>query len=272
MNAVLIDLGFFQIYWYSITMFLGILLGGYLVLREARHFKITDEFMINMFFYLIPLAVIGARLYYVLFNWDYYSNDLMEIIKIWNRGLAIHGAIIVGLLWVFIYTKRYKINTLKMYDIMVPGLILGQVIGRWGNFFNSEAYGPITTLSFLEKLHIPEFIIKGMYIDGSYHQPTFLYESLWCLIGLGIILFLRRRKYIKIGNIFATYLVWYGIGRFLVESLRMDSLMFDGLKAAQLVSIVMVITGIIIIATTNIRKSKFDSLYNEEEIVNEDKV
>lgn len=268
MDAILIDLGFFQIRWYSITMFLGILLGGYLVIREARRFQISDEFMINMFFYLIPLAVIGARLYYVFFNWDYYSNNLIEIVKTWNGGLAIHGAIIVGLIWIYIYTHRYKISTLKMYDMVVPGLILGQVIGRWGNFFNGEAYGPVTSLSFLQQLHLPDFIIQGMYIGGNYHHPTFLYESVWCLIGLIIILIIRRRPYTKIGNIFSIYLIWYGIGRFLIESLRTDSLMLGNLKAAQLVSIAMVIIGIVIIFI-NMRKSKLENLYNDEVTVDE---
>lgn len=264
MKSVLIDLGFIQIYWYSLTMFLGILLGAYLVLKETRRFKIADDFMINMIFYLIPLAIIGARLYYVVFNWNYYSNNLLEIIEIWNGGLAIHGAIIVGIIWVLFYTKKYQVHTIRMLDMIVPGLILGQAIGRWGNFFNGEAFGPRTTLSFLENLHLPQFIIDGMYINGAYHQPTFLYESLWCLIGLAILLFVRRWKYVKKGQVLASYLIWYGIGRFLIEALRTDSLMFGSLKAAQIVSIVMIAIGIVIILMTTIKRSKFGNLYNDD--------
>ena len=130
---------------------------------------------------------------------------------------------------------------------MVVSLILGQAIGRWGNFMNSEAYGPMTTLETLKNLHIPQFIIDGMHINGNYYHPTFLYESLWCLVGFLILLFMKKSRAFKKGSTFSTYLIWYGIGRFLIESLRQDSLYFGTLRIAQLVSILGIIIGVIIL-------------------------
>ena len=152
MNPVLIDLGIITIKWYSVFIFFALIIGGGYVIHESKKFKISEDDVINLAFWLIPFALIGARLYYVLFNWDYYSINKMEIIEVWNGGLAIHGALIVGLLYILIYTKKKKINTLRFLDIIVVGLLIGQAIGRWGNFFNSEAYGPATTLEFYHNL------------------------------------------------------------------------------------------------------------------------
>lgn len=262
MNPILFDLGFIKIYWYSIMIFIALLIGGWLVLKEAKRFKIPEDFVTNLFFFAIPISILGARLYYVLFNWSYYSMHLVEIFKIWEGGLAIHGGLLFGLLWVIFYTKKYKINTLKMLDMIVVGLIIGQAIGRWGNFFNGEAHGPATTLEFLQGLHLPEFIIRGMNIGGVYYQPTFLYESIWCLIGFIVLIIVRRTKYIKVGQLTGIYLIWYSIGRFLIESLRTDSLMLFGFKQAQIVSVLLIVIGIIIIVVKN-RGSKFDNKYNE---------
>ena len=133
-----------------------------------------------------------------------------------------------------------------MLDIIVMGLIIAQAIGRWGNFFNQEAYGPITSLETLKSLGIPSFIIKGMYISGSYHHPTFFYESVWCLIGFIIMFILRKRKTLKVGQLSSFYLIWYGIIRFIIEGMRTDSLMLGPIKVAQLVSIIFGISGLII--------------------------
>ncbi|MBE6138619.1 MAG: prolipoprotein diacylglyceryl transferase [Firmicutes bacterium] len=268
MDSVFLDLGFIQIYWYSIMIFLGLLFGGWIILRESRRFGISEDFIINLFFFAVPISIIGARLYYVVFNWSYYSSNLLSIFKIWEGGLAIHGGLLFGLIWIILYTRKYKVNTFRILDMVVVGLLLGQAIGRWGNFFNGEAHGPITTLEFLNNLHLPNFIIEGMNIGGTYYQPTFLYESLWCLVGFLAILFIRRLKYIKIGQITGIYLIWYGIGRFLIESLRTDSLMLFGLKQAQLVSVFMVVAGIIIIIVRN-RGSKLENQYNKKGDINE---
>lgn len=264
MNPILIDLGIIKIYWYSICMLIGFLVGGSIAIKEAKKWGISEDFMINLFFFLIPISIIGSRLYFVIFNWSYYSENPLKIFVTLEGGMAIHGGIILGLLWIIFYTKKYKINTLRLLDIIVVGLIIGQAIGRWGNFFNQEAYGSVTTLEFLKSIFVPDFIINGMYISGNYYQPTFLYESLWCLIGFVILLLIRRRKYIKIGQTASIYLIWYGIGRFLIESLRTDSLMFNNFKMAQIVSVIMVISGLIMYILLN-RGSRFDRLYNDKE-------
>ena len=134
---------------------------------------------------------------------------------------------------------------MKILDIIVPSLILGQAIGRWGNFFNHEAYGSIVSREFLKRIHIPNFIIEEMYINGFYHHPTFLYESIWCLLGFILILFIRKLLKRKDGVVTYTYCIWYGIGRFFIEGLRMDSLYLFNFRVSQLVSIVLVVLGII---------------------------
>ena len=243
MNPVMIDLGFIQIYWYSFLIFLGLLIGGYLALKESKKFKIPEPLMINYFFYLIPIVLIGARIYYVLFNLDYYLPNLISIFKVWEGGLAIHGGIIAGIIWTIIYMNKYKIPVIKITDIMCVSLILGQAIGRWGNFFNQEAFGSEVTFNYLKSLHLPRFIIDNMYVDGAYHHPTFLYESFFCLLGFIILLIIRKLKFIRNGQITATYFVIYGIIRFNIEALRTDSLMLGGVKMAQLISIVMMLFG-----------------------------
>ena len=262
MNPVLLDLGMIKIYWYSICIFLGIFIGGIIVLRESKRYEISEDFMLNMFFWTIIIAFIGARLYYVAFNWEYYSNNLLDILKVWEGGLAIHGALLFGLIFILIYTKKYKISSLFVFDIVVVGLLLGQSIGRWGNFFNGEAHGGITTLETLQSLFIPEFIINGMNINGTYYMPTFLFESIWCLIGFIAILFIRRGKYIKVGQITSLYLIWYSFGRFFIEGMRTDSLMLGDLRMAQIVSIGLFIIGILMFFICG-RGSKFQNLYKE---------
>lgn len=268
MNPILFDLGFIKIYWYSVMIFLGVFFAYIFIMAEAKRFGINKEFMFNLIFYIVLFSIIGARLYYVLFNLPYYTSHPVEIFKVWEGGLAIHGGIILGLIWIIIYTKKYRVSTFRILDIMVVGLLLGQAIGRWGNFFNGEAHGAVTTLNHLQSLHIPEFIIKGMQINGVYYQPTFLYESLWCLIGFFLILIIRRFRYIKVGQITSFYLVWYGIGRFIIESMRTDSLMFFGLKQAQIISVFMVVIGIIIFVVKN-KGSKLDNRYNDWSNINE---
>lgn len=268
MNPVLFDLGFVNIYWYSVMILVGCLVGYFIAMQEAKRFGINKDFMFNLFFFMIIFAIMGARLYYVVFNWNYYSNHLSEIFQIWEGGLAIHGGILLGLIWTIFYTKKYKVNTFRILDIIVVGLIIGQAIGRWGNFFNGEAHGPATTLVQLRSFFIPEFIIEGMKINGIYYHPTFLYESLWCLVGFIIMLIIRRLRYIKVGQITSFYLIWYGIGRFMIESLRTDSLMFFGLKQAQIISILMIIVGIILFIIKN-KGSKLDNQYNDRSDVHE---
>lgn len=244
MNPIFITIGNIQIYWYSVILFVAFALGAILALKEAKKYDISTDFIYNLFFYLVPTVLIGARIYYVIFNLDYYSNNILSIFKVWEGGLAIHGGIIAGIIFVLYYTKKHKINTLKIIDILVVSLVLGQAIGRWGNFFNGEAHGPITSLSILRHQHLPQFIINGMYIDGNYYIPTFLYESLWCLFGFIILILIRNKTKIKLGQMTSIYMIWYGIIRLIIESMRTDSLMLGNIKMAQLISILMILIGI----------------------------
>ncbi len=260
MEKVALDLGPIQIYWYSIFIFIGMLVACFLIYKEAKKRGIDEDFLVNLTFNTIIIGIIGARLYYVLFNLSYYLDNPVEIFQIWNGGLAIHGGIIAGLLFIIYYCKKHEVNLWKMLDIIVVGLIIAQAIGRWGNFFNSEAYGPITTAAHLKSLGIPQFIIDGMYILGEYRQPTFFYESVWCLFGFLAMLIIRQYKYLKIGQLTSFYLIWYGIIRFIIEAMRTDSLMLGPLKMAQLVSLVFIVSGIIIFIKST--KTNQKELYN----------
>lgn len=259
MNRVFIDLGFIKIYWYSALIFVALLLAGYMVIKESKRFKLNENKIYDYFFYMIPISIIGARLYYVLFNISSYNN-IVEVLEVWNGGLAIHGGIIAGFIYTIFFCKKNNIELFRMTDIMCVPLLLGQAIGRWGNFFNQEAHGPITTYANLSK-YIPfDFIVKGMKINGVYYQPTFLYESMWNILGFLILIVIRRLKNIKIGTLTGFYLIWYSIGRFFIEALRTDSLMLSNIKFAQLISIVLIILGTILILIENI---KYKKLYNK---------
>lgn len=254
MNPI-INLGVVSIHWYSIILFIAILVGSDLIIKEAKRHGFEEDFIVNLLFLGIIIGIVGARVYYVIFNFDYYRSNLTEIFKVWNGGLAIHGGIIAGLIVAMVTCYKKKINLFKILDYIVVGLILAQAIGRWGNFFNGEAHGPVTTLAYLNNLHLPQFIIDGMYINGNYYIPTFLYESVWCFTGFIIMLVLRRKKFMKIGYLTSFYLIWYGVERFFVEGMRTDSLMLFSFKMAQLVSLGMVIIGIILFIYS-LKKSK----------------
>ena len=266
MSSIMFSIWGFDIRWYSVLLLIAFLVGMFFVNKEAKRFEISKDFIFNLLFWTLIVGVIGARLYYVIFEWNYYSNNIGEILQVWKGGLAIHGGIIAGLLAIIAYTKKYNFRTLRFLDFIVPGLIIGQSIGRWGNFFNQEAHGISTTLEHLESLHIPEFIVEGMKINGVYYTPTFLYESIACLIVFILIIIIRRMRYTKVGTPTALYLILYGIVRFFIERSRTDSLMFVGFKIASIVSVIMVIVGVIILII-NSKKSKFEDLYNDKDNV-----
>ncbi len=260
MNPILFQLGDFSIRWYSVLILVGILVAFLLAIKEGRKIGLSKDFVFDLGFWIIVFGLIGARLYYVLFNFSYYKDDFWEIVKVWNGGLAIHGGIIAGFITLVIYCKKHHVSIFKVTDLVVPSLLLAQAIGRWGNFFNSEAHGPFTTLENLQHLHIPNFIIKGMYIDGVYYHPTFLYESIWCFIGFVLVILVRNLfKQRKVGELTCFYLMWYSLGRFFIESLRTDSLMISSLKMAQIVSILLFICGFIgfiVLFVFRLRKNK----------------
>ena len=242
--------------------------GYFLIKLEAKKFKVSSEFVFNILFWSLIFGVIGARLYYVIFDYASFKDNPIEILMVWNGGLASHGGILAGLITMIVYTKKYNFRTIRFLDYTVVGLILAQAIGRWGNFFNSEAHGVVTTLEHLQNLHIPEFVINGMYINGSYYTPTFFYESFFCLIGFLALLIIRKHKYLKVGDLTAFYLMYYGVLRIFIESSRTDALMFMGFKIAQIVSIVMIIIGLVIIII-NRKKGKFEDLYKDKNNVDE---
>ncbi len=265
MNPEIFSIGNFSLRWYSVLILTGIIVGLILASREAKKFNLPKDFIFDLSFYLILFGILGARLYYCLFNFSLYKNNPFDILKIWNGGLAIHGGIIAGLITLIIYCKAKKVNPVRLCDIIVPSLIFAQAIGRWGNFFNSEAHGPATTLTTLQDLHIPNFIISGMQINGVYYHPTFLYESIWCLIGFIIIILIRKLcKSLKSGQLTCFYMMWYSIGRLFIEGLRTDSLMLGQIKVAQLVSLIMFITGLIIFLYLCFNNSKKSQYYNEQ--------
>lgn len=269
MNPVFLSIGNITIYWYSILILTAFVLGYFMVSHEMKKEKIPSNFLVDYFFYLVPIVILGARAYYVIFEWKSYQNNLLEIFAVWNGGLAIHGGIIAGLIFTVFYTKKKNINTLKLFDMIAPCLIIGQAIGRWGNFFNQEAHGPETTLQFLQGLHLPDFIIEGMHFSDlgkyAYWHPTFLYESVGCLVGFLLIMFIRSRKKVRIGTQASIYFIVYGITRFFIEALRQDSLMFIGLKIAQLVSIAMILAGIGLMIYSITREKYYHRKENENE-------
>jgi len=253
MNPILINLGNIEIRWYSVLILMAFTIGYFIVINKCKKENIDLTLISDLCFYVVIFCILGARIYYCLFNLDYYSKNIVDIFKIWEGGLAIHGGIIAGILTAYFYTKKKKLPFLKIVDIFIPALVLGQAIGRWGNFFNMEAYGSETTLLELQKLGIPNFIINGMNINHTYYHPTFLYESLGCLIIFIIILIIRNFKKIKTGFITGIYFILYGIIRFFIEGLRQDSLMLLNIKVAQLISIIMIIVGMLLI----IKNQKF---------------
>lgn len=262
MNPYIFKFHGVNVRWYTILVLIGVLLGFYMVNKEGQRFKVNKDFLFNLCFWVVILGIIGARLYYVIFNFNLYKNDLLAILRIWEGGLAIHGGIILGLITLVFYCKKYKMPIIRITDLCVPALLLAQAIGRWGNFFNSEAHGAATSLAHLQSLPIPQFVIKGMKISGIYYEPTFYYESVLCFIGFIAILIIRRFKYVKIGTLTSLYLMYYGVVRFFIESMRTDSLMLGGFKIAQIISVVMFVLGLASLMIIS-RKSKFEDLYND---------
>lgn len=254
MNPVALQLGPISIRWYAICIVSGLILAVYLSMKEAPRKKINPDAIIDFILIAFPLAIVGARLYYVIFEWGYYSQHLGEIFAIWNGGIAIYGGLLTGALVLYLFSRRRLIEPIDFLDIAAPSVMIAQSIGRWGNFFNQEAYGTaVKSLNYL-----PSFIRDQMYIDGSYRQPTFLYESIWNLLGFLLILILRRKpQFLRQGEITAFYLIWYGFGRMIIEGMRTDSLMFAGLRVSQWLSMILILVGFAIIIYQRRKKAPY---------------
>ncbi len=238
MNPVAFEIFGIAVRWYGIIMAVGIVCGLLYALSESKRVGMDENIILDLVIFAIPSGIIGARLYYVFFNWEYYSMNPKQILNIRGGGLAIHGTLIAAIITAVIYTRVKDVNFWALVDVAAPGLILGQAIGRWGNFVNQEAHG------------VPTDLPWGIMVDGLRVHPTFLYESLWNLSIFLILLGYRKRRKTR-GNIFLLYLILYSVGRFFVEGLRTDSLMLGNIRAAQFVSIGVIIIGTLIMFYRN---------------------
>ena len=259
-SNIFLDLGIIVWYKYSVMILLGMVAAVVFGTREGKKIGITANEILDGVIIVIPLSIVGTRLWYVIFEWDRYRNDLMQILNIRDGGLAIHGGVITAFISVYFFTKYKKIDFLRAFDLVAPGFLVAQAFGRWGNFFNQEAHGGviggITNLvpnlslddqrAFLsDKLHLPDYITNNMYLHGpdglNYYHPTFLYESVWNISGFILLLILRRTKFIRTGDLLPIYLIWYSFGRFFIEAMRTDSLYIGdtGLRTAQIIYLVL---------------------------------
>lgn len=237
-NRVAFELFGLPIYWYAIIIVSGVIIAMWLSTREAVRVGLKPDDVTDFMLIGLPVSIIGARLYYILFDLQYYIDDPSQIFNIRSGGIAIYGALIAGGIWLYFFCQRNFISPWTFLDIAAPSVLLAQGIGRWGNFMNHEAFGAEVSRSFLESLYIPKFIIDNMYIDEAYRQPTFLYESVWNVIGFIVLIFLRKKTgLLKEGEVFLSYLIWYGFGRFFIEGMRTDSLyLFGDIRVSQVLS------------------------------------
>ena len=238
MNPVAFYVFGFSVRWYGLFIATGMALAIMLAKYTCKYRGVNYDSLLDVVLISIPFGIIGARLYYVAFEFGYYKNNLTQIFDIRAGGLAIHGGILFALISAFIIAKHKKTSFLKMVDVAAPTIIIAQAIGRWGNFFNSEAHGDAVSYDFIK--NFPYFIQQGMHIGGIYYNPTFLYESLWDFaVFIILMIILKRTK--KVGIVFFNYIGLYSIGRFFIEGLRTDSLMFGPIRIAQLVSLLGII-------------------------------
>lgn len=201
-NRTAFELFGLQIYWYAIIIVSGIAIALWLANREALRVGLKEDDMTNFILWALPIAIIGARLYYILFDLEPYLADPIQIFNTRSGGLAIYGGLIAAAIVLIVYTRHHFIDPWLFLDVVAPSVMLAQAMGRWGNFTNHEAYGGETTRQFLEGLHLPQFIINNMYIDGAFRQPTFFYESMWSLLGFILILIVRKNCWLNEENFF----------------------------------------------------------------------
>lgn len=249
LNRAAFQIGGLEIYWYGILIALGLLLAILYGVYESKRVKLNSDDLFNMILIALPVAIICARAYYVIFSWDSYRGDLMSIFDIRSGGLAIYGGVIGAALVVILYCRKKKINIGTVLDILAIGLLIGQVIGRWGNFVNGEAFGSATSLPWAMTIES-----DGKIVAESVH-PTFLYESIWNFVGIIAILAYKKHKRFD-GELICCYLVWYGAGRALIEGLRADSLYIGNIRISQALAVLCFISGIILIIYNRRIKTK----------------
>lgn len=252
--------------WYGIIICIGIILAVLYSYLRAKKEGISSDDISNIAIFLVLFGVLGGRLYYVLFElknyivtdfgfFENFGKSFIKIISVWNGGLAIYGALIAGFFTIVIYCRKKKIPVLKMLDIAAPAAMIGQLVGRWGNFTNVEAYGYETTLPWRMGIATTPFddLSMGVINNPTYVHPTFLYESLWNLLGFALVFFLLKKRK-KFGQIFFFYISWYGAGRMIIEGLRTDSLYLGPIRISQLVGLLCLITGIVFIILSYIKR------------------
>lgn len=252
-DRVAFDIGNKPVYWYGIIIAMGLLLGIFVAVMMGKKRNISSDTVFDIVLWGLPSAVICARIYYVVFEFEQYKDNFADVFKIWNGGIAIYGAVIGAVLSTYIYCKAKKLDFLEMVDVCCMGLITGQIIGRWGNFTNQEAFGSNTSLPWgmtgsdiIKKLEQLRESGIDVVPDMPVH-PTFLYESLWNLLVLGILIFVFLKLYRFKGQIFFSYISLYGLGRFFIEGLRTDSLYMGVFRVSQLVAIGCVVAGAIFV-------------------------
>lgn len=287
LDNVLISIGGFDIYLYSVMILMGVLAALFLGIREGKRLGIKSDYIIDGLIIILPLAIVGARLYYVIFQWENYAGQWGRIFAFTEGGLAIHGGFLVALIASIVYTRVRGLDPLKIFDLVAPGFLIGQAFGRWGNFFNQEAHGGVvggmdngsavlsldSQREFLSQtLRLPDFIVNNMYFSAdyglNYYHPTFLYESLWNILGLVAILFLRRMPFVRSGDMIAFYLIWYSVGRFFIEFMRTDALYIGetGIRTAQAIGVLMIIGGIAFLVVNHLvlRSKHYTKILEED--------
>ena len=293
-SDIFINFGFFEWQKYSLMIILGLSIAVLLGIKEGKKLGISGEQIIDGAIVVVPLSIVGTRLWYVAFEWSRFYvegsivDTFLKIIDLSSGGLAIHGGFFTALVSVIVYTKIKGINVFRVFDLMAPGFLIAQAFGRWGNFFNQEAHGGVIggvtdglenlnlddQREFLsETLKLPDYITNNMYLFGpdglNYYHPTFLYESIWNVIGFIIILILRRTKLTRTGDMIGFYLIWYSVGRFFIEGMRTDSLYIGstGLRTAQIISLLMIAGGMVflVINRTIFKQPKYFEALSEIE-------
>lgn len=234
---------------YGLLIACAILLGAILCQREARRLRLPPDTGIDMILWAVPPAVICARAYYVIFRWDWYARDPLSALYFWQGGLAIYGAVIGGFLGLLLLSRRRRLPFPTLLDIAAPLVILGQAIGRWGNYFNGEAYGrEVTDPAW-------QFFPAAVYADGAWRMATFFYESCWNALGFAL-LWLYRKRAKRPGDVFWRYLLWYGTGRLVIEGFRADSLMLGPVRVSQALSAALALSALIVILRRRAKKQR----------------
>ena len=251
-NRVAFSVFGIPVYAYGLIIALGLVLAFVYATYQTKKVGISQDDFLNMLIIALPVSIICARLYYVIFSWDYYKNNLSEIFNIRGGGIAIYGAVIGAAIVVLAYCRVKKLKIGKVLDVLAVGLLIGQAVGRWGNFVNGEAFGETTTLPWAMT------IVQNSRTIADMAHPTFLYESLWNVVGV-LVLVLYNRKKIFEGETFCGYMVWYGIGRMFIEGLRTDSLFIGTVRVSQFLSMCIVVAGVVLIVIkTKKHKKKLD--------------